>query len=406
MEGLPLHGVRVCDFTWVWAGPYCTKMLADLGAEIIRIESLRRVDIVRQIGPWPEDNPEPHHDRAGYFNMLNRNKYSLSLDLAHPKAREIVKEIVKQSDVVSENFSARVMRKFGLEYESLSRIKPDIIMISLSGYGNRGPESGFVSYGPAQVPLTGLASLTGYPDGPPTPLGVSYGDPVGGLTGAIAVLAALHHRRRTGEGQYIDFSQQQGTVALLAQGLMEYLMNGRIWPRLGNHHEAWAPHGVYRCAGEDRWIAIAVTNQEEWEALCYRIERPDLLDDPRFATALDRWQNQADLDAIIGAWTVDQDDKTLSEVLQAAGVPASSSNTVADLIADDHLAARGFFVEDTHPAVGTRLIAGIPTRLSETPGRIYKSAPLLGEDTERVLKDLLKMTDAQIQQLVDEQVLY
>ena len=248
--------------------------------------------------------------------------------------------------------------------------------------------------------------MTGFPDGPPTPLGVSYGDPVGGMTGAIAVLAALHHRRRTGEGQYIDFSQQQGTVALLAQGLMEYLMNGRIWPRMGNHHEAWAPHNVYRCAGEDRWIAIAVTNEDEWQALGRAMGRPDLIADARFATGLDRWMNQDELDAMISAWATDQDDKTLSEQLQAVGVPAASSNSVADLIADDHLAERRFFVEDTHPEVGTRTIAGIPTRLSETPGRIYKTAPLLGEDTDRILKGLLKMTDAEIQELIDEQVVY
>jgi benzylsuccinate CoA-transferase BbsF subunit len=403
---MPLSGIKILDLTSVVVGPAATLRLADLGAEIIKIESLKRIDIVRQIGPWPEDDPDPHHDKAGYFNMLNRNKYSISLDMAQPRAQELARELIKQSDVVSENFSARVMRKFGLDYDSVRRIKPDVIMISLSGYGNQGPESGFVSYGPAQVPLTGLASLTGFPDGPPTPLGVSYGDPVGGLTGAIAVLAALHHRRRTGEGQYIDFSQQQGTVALLAQGLMEYLMNGRVWPRMGNRHEAWAPHNVYRCAGEDRWIAIAVTNEEEWRTLCDQLGLPDLAADPRFASTLDRWHNQDALDPIISAWTADQDDKALMEQLQAAGVPAASSYTTADLVDDYHLASRGFFVADTHPVVGPRTIAGIPTRLSETPGRIYKSAPRLGEDTERVLKDLLKLTDAQIQELIDAKVVY
>src|SRR5215207_7773483 len=243
----PLEGVRVCDFTWVWAGPFCTLQLAHLGADVIKIESTKRVDTVR--GFVPADDV-PGVNRAGYFNQYNQGKRSLQLDLSTEEGREIAKRLVAESDVVAENYSAEVMKRLGLDYESLKQIKPDIVMISLSGYGATGPLSPYISYGPAQVPMSGLSSLTGYAGGPPSEVGVSYGDPNGGAHGAVAILAALWHRARTGEGQYIDQSQWESAIAVLGEGIMDQVMNGAQPERMGNRDQWNVPQGVYRCAGE------------------------------------------------------------------------------------------------------------------------------------------------------------
>ena len=220
----PLEGIRVADFTWVWAGPFCTLQLAYLGAEVIRVESSQRTCVTRLLPPWPDGRPGVN--RSGYFNQYNQGKLSLALDLKHPDAVAVAKDLVSRSDVVCENFAAGVMERMGLGYEELRRIKPDIVMIALSGYGATGPEREFVSYGPAQVPLSGMSSVTGYAGWPPMHVGVSYGDPTAGLHGAVALLAALLHRARTGEGQYIDLSQQETSIAVLAEGILEQTLRG------------------------------------------------------------------------------------------------------------------------------------------------------------------------------------
>src|SRR3712207_1891516 len=256
----PLEGIRVCDFTWVWAGPFCTLQLAHLGADVIKIESSKRLDTVR--GFVPADDV-PGINRAGYFNQYNQGKRSIQLDLTTEEGREIAKRLAAESDVVTENFSAGVMRRMGLDYDSLRRIKPDIIMISLSGYGATGPLSPYISYGPAQVPMSGLASLTGYAGGPPNEVGVSFGDPNGGIHGTVAILAALWHRQRTGEGQYIDQSQWESAIAILPEGIMAQVMNGRQPERMGNRSPAMAPHGIFRTAREDGGVLIPCRPDEE-----------------------------------------------------------------------------------------------------------------------------------------------
>lgn len=398
----PLEGVRVCDFTWVWAGPFCTLQLAHLGADVIKIETTKRLDTVR--GLVPADN-QPGINRAGYFNQYNQGKRSLQLDLGTPEGKEIALKLVAASDVVAENFSASVMNRLGLGYEQLKQVKPDIVMISLSGYGGSGPLSPYISYGPAQVPMSGLSSLTGYVGGPPSEVGVSYGDPNGGIHGTVAILAALWHRQRTGEGQYIDQSQWESAIAVLPEGIMAQVMNGAQPERMGNRHVMLAPHGTFRCAGDDMWVSIVCGSDEEFAALCRVMDQPELAADPRFATATARKQNEDALDAAITGWTVERDRWEITRELQAAGVAAYPSMTSADLISDPHLRGRGIFVELEHAEVGTRTHVGIPWKFSDAPNTVDHAAPLLGQHTDEVLREVLHYSDEEIAALRERGVL-
>jgi len=402
VEG-PLTGVRVADFTWVWAGPFCTMQLAHLGAEVIRVESARRVCLLRNLPPWPEG--KPGINRSGYFNQYNQGKRSITLDLSRPEAAEIAKNLVAASDVAAENFAAGVIERLGLGYEALKRVKEEIIMISMSGYGQTGPESGYVSYGPAQVPLAGMSSLTGYAGWQPMHVGMSYGDPNAGRHAAFAVLAALLYRERTGKGQYIDMSQWESTMALLGEGLMDYAMNGTQPPRSGSRDPWMAPHGIFRCDGEDQWLSIACGSDGEWRALCGAMGRPELADDPRFQTLAGRKANEDALEPIVEGWTSTQDPMAATELLQAAGVAAFPPMVNYMLDADPHLAERGFWVEKEHPEVGALRHAGIPWRMSETPCEVWRAAPTLGQDNEYVFGEVLGMSGKQIADLAERGVI-
>jgi benzylsuccinate CoA-transferase BbsF subunit len=400
----PLAGVRVADFTWVWAGPYSTLQLAHLGAEVIRVETGTRVCVTRLLPPWPDG--QPGVNRSGYFNQYNQGKLSLALDLKQPRGLEIAKELVAKSDVVCENFAAGVMDRMGLGYEVLRQIRQDVIMISLSGYGASGPESQYVSYGPAQVPLSGMSSVTGYRDWPPMHVGISYGDPNGGLHGAFAVLAALYHRGRSGQGQYIDLSQQETTISVLAEAVLEYSMNGTQPARDGNRDPQMSPHGVFRCSGEERWVAIAVRGDEEWGRLAEIIGQPALATDERFARLASRKQNEDELEAIVGEWTAGRGAEEITRLLQARGIAAFTSMSNRDLAEDAHLLGRDFFVRLPHPEVGARQHIGIPWRYSRTAVAVRRAAPCLGQDSDYVMKDLLGYSDAEIAQLREAAVLY
>jgi benzylsuccinate CoA-transferase BbsF subunit len=400
----PLDGIRVADFTWVWAGPTCTMQLAHMGAEVIRMESMRRVCTLRMLPPWAEN--QIGINRSGYFNQYNQGKRSVQLDISKPEGVEIAKQIVAMSDVAVENFASNVIDRLGLGYEELRKIKPDLVMISMSGYGRGGPESGFVSYGPAQVPLSGMSQLTGYTGWQPMHVGMSYGDPNAGLHAAFAVLSALFYRERTGKGQYIDMSQQESTIGVLGEAFMEYGMNGEAPPRNGNRVHNMAPHGVFMAAGEDRWLSIAIASDDEWRTLCEVMERPDLADDPRFRTLADRKANEDDLETEIMTWTLTQDPLEATERLEAAGIAASPPLKNSELAEDPHLAARSFFVEKEHPEVGVRQHAGIPWRMSDTPCEVRRAAPVLGQDNDYVYGELLGMSADQIADLKARQVIY
>jgi benzylsuccinate CoA-transferase BbsF subunit len=406
MAAPPLAGIRVADFTWVWAGPYCTLQLGYLGAEVIRVETRTRLCVTRHMVPMADGKAGPN--RSGYFNQYNQGKSSVSINLHSAEGRAVAKRLALASDVVTNNFAAGVMDRLGLGYEELRKSKPDIIMITMSGFGETGPLHEYVAYGPAQVPLSGLSALTGYKGGPPLHVGFSYGDPNGGIHGAFAVLAALYHRARTGEGQNIDLSQWEASVAMVAEGVLEYQMTGEEPERMGNRDHWMAPHGVFRTKDMaekvggrdiDMWVSIAVQDDDQWRKLAAAIGRPELGTAPRFATFQARKQNEDELEAIITQWTSQRYAREAEGALQEAGVPAAIASTNKDLFEDPQLGGRNFFVELEHPEVGVRRHTGPPWHMDRTPSEVKKPAPILGQDTDDVMTRVLGYTDEEVAKL-------
>jgi crotonobetainyl-CoA:carnitine CoA-transferase CaiB-like acyl-CoA transferase len=402
---LPLAGVRVADFSWVWAGPFGALQLAHLGAEVIKIESHTRLDLARRLLYYPK-GMEPGVNRCALFNQWGQGKKSLLLNLTTPRGRDLAKELVSKSDVVLQNFATGVMDQLGLGYDELRRVKPDIIMASISGYGQTGPQRNYMAYGPAIPPLTGLSSITGYEGGPPEEVGMAYGDPTSGIHAAAAICAALVARRRTGQGQHIDVSLWQAVAVLVAEGWMDYAMNATQPPRRGNRDPWMAPHNCYRCAGEDEWVTIACGTDGEWAGLCRAMGQPELATDPRFGSAADRKANEEELDRVLSAWTATRKKWDVTHQLQEAGVAAFPSMSGKDLIEDPHLNARGFFERLAHPEVGTRTHMGIPWLFNHAPNGVRWPAPLLGQDTDQVMGEVLGYDAHAIARLKDEQVLY
>lgn len=400
----PLDGVRVADFTWVWAGPTCTLQLAHMGAEVIRMESMRRVCTLRMLPPFA--GGQMGVNRSGYFNQYNQGKRSIQLDISKTEGVEIAKKIVAISDVAAENFAGGVSKRLGLGYDELSKVRADLIMISMAGYGQTGPDARYVSYGPAQVPLSGMSSLTGYAGWQPMHVGMSYGDPNAGLHAAFTVLSALLYRERTGHGQYIDMSQWEATMSVLGEAFVGYAMTGTQSPRNGNRVDHMAPHGLFRCEGEDRWVSIACGTDMEWSSLCEAMSQPELARDARFLTLTDRKANEDELEAIVEQWTILRDPFEVTRQLQAVSVAAFTPLVNRDLADDEHLNARGFFVEKEHPEVGTRKHAGIPWRMSGTPCEIQSAAPVIGQDNDYVFGELLGMSVQQIADLKERQIIY
>jgi crotonobetainyl-CoA:carnitine CoA-transferase CaiB-like acyl-CoA transferase len=394
----PLTGVRVLDFTWVWQGPFCTLQLAHLGAEILRIESIRRLDINRAIPPFAER--QHGRNRAGSFNQWNQGKRSIRLNLEMPEAVAIAKSLAGHCDLVVENFAPGVMARMGLGYEVLREVKPDIIMLSLSGYGQSGPYSRFVSYGGLLGAQSGLFSVSGYESGQPGETGITYGDPNSGAFGAYAAMAALIHRARTGEGQHVDVSLWEALEMVLPEAWLEFAMNDHE-PDVHANRDRWmAPHNCYKSRGDaEQWVTIAVGNEREWRALCEVLGQPALASDPRFASASLRKQHEDELDSIITQWTSERDRWEVTEMLQRAGVAAMPTLSNRDLALDVHLRERGFLVELDHPEVGRRTHAGIPWTMSHTRCHVRKPAPLFGADTEQVLTELLGYSATRIEML-------
>ena len=402
---LPLEGLRVADFSWVWAGPYCTMHLAYLGAEVIKIESHAHLDLMRRL-PIAPRGVKPGFDASGPFNQWNQGKKSIRLNLGKAEGIALAKELIQQSDVVIDNFATGVMDGMGLGYEELKKLKPDVIVVSISGYGHTGPLKEYMGYGPAIPPLTGLSALTGYHHGPPQELGVSIGDPNAGITAAAAICAALAARKRTGCGQYIDVALWSAATVLAAEGWMEYAMNGTEPPRQGNRDVWMAPHNCFRCRGADAWVAIACGSEEEWQALCRVMDQPQLVADPRFRTARDRKAHEDELEQLITAWTIQHDRWEITQRLQAVGVAAFPSMSSKDLVEDAQLNGRGFFARLPHPEVGVQTHTGIPWILTNAPNGVRSPAPLLGQHTNEVLRDVLGCTDGDIVRLREQEVLY
>jgi len=403
MERLPLHGVRVLDLSRVWAGPYCTRLLADMGAEVIKVEAPGSWDLLRSLSLLP-GTEERVYNKSHYFNHYNRNKYGCAIDCAHPKGLDLTLRLVARCDVVIENYRADVLESLGLTYDALRAAKEDVILVSMPSHGLWGPDAHRIGYGTHIEQLSGLVSVSGYPDGPPQRSSVSYGDPVAGATAAAATIAALLHRRMTGRGQHIEVAQIEAMLSFAGELYLEYGMTGAEPPRLANKHRSMAPHGTYRCAGKDSWVAIAVGTDAEFASLCEVIGQPALAQDARFADVVSRHHHQDELDAIVSEWTATVSHHDAASQLQAAGVSAAPVLTIPELVVDPHLRERGFWEEQTHREAGTWTMDGPAWRFDLTPAHIRLPAPCFAEHNDYVLRELLGLSEDEVVELEREGV--
>ncbi len=378
-----LHGIRILDFTWVLAGPYATRILADFGAEVIKVQPL-----------LPE--AEETAFIKGYYNTWNRNKLGITLNLNKPQGVAIARKLVSISDAVVENFTPRVMTNWGLDYESLKKLKQDIIMLSMSTMGNTGPWRDYVGFGPTVQAFSGITYLTSFPDKPPLGLGYAYADHVAGLMAVLALLGALEYRRRTGEGQFIDVSQVEAMASLLGDAILDYTRNGKTVEPVGNSSTHAAPHGAYRCRGDDRWCAITVFTDEEWQGFKRALGNPNWAEDSRFATLSGRLGNADELNGLVEEWTRQHSTEEVMTRLQEQEVAAGVVQDASDLANDPQLKQRGFFVELDHPELGKTISDATPIRLSGTPAKYHRAAPTPGQDNDYVYKQLLGMSESEV----------
>jgi crotonobetainyl-CoA:carnitine CoA-transferase CaiB-like acyl-CoA transferase len=410
-----LAGLRVLELTVAWAGPFCGKLLAGYGAQVIKIEAPHRPDLHRGslqptpggAGTYPQNDPGEHPwNRAGLFNERHRNKLGLSLDLAAPEGKAILEKLVALADVLLVNFRARMLDNLGLDYPVLQEINPQLILVLMPGFGVTGPYKDLSAFGTTIEAITGATELTGYPDDLPLMSGITWPDPVSGLLAAGAILAALRERGRTGHGRLIELSQMEVAVGFLGAPILDYAVNGRLQGRAGNRHNVMAPHGVYRCRGEDEWLALSIWTDAQWRALAGALGGPELASAPRFATRTARLRRRDELDARVEAWTREQDRDEAAERLRAAGVPAAPVRRHAELMADAHLAARRFFETVAHPETGSfpyQAMAGF--RLERTPGHADRPAPMFGQHNDYVLRELLGLDAAEVADLAGRQVI-
>ncbi len=396
------EGIKVADFTWVGVGPITIKNLADHGATVVHIESHTHLDTLRMTPPFKDGIAGV--DRSAFMADYNTNKYGVSLDINTPKGLEIARDLILWSDVVAESFSPRAMGKWGLDYESISKIKPDIIYYSASQQGHGGPHSGFIGFGMMMASLSGYAHLTGWPDRDPAPPYGAYTDFISPFFGAAALVAALDHKRKTGVGQHLDLSQLECGLQLIAPVQMDYVLNRHEMKRDGNRDPRAAPHNAYPCLGEDSWCAIAVFTEEEWTSLCMVMDKPEWARDPRFENLEARKANEDELDRLIGEWTRVCEAQEVMEALQSVGVPAGVVLSAEGQFNDPQVKYRGFFKHLEHEVIGRHAYDGFSFELSRTPGNLA-AAPTLGQHNEYVYKEILGMTDEEIGDLIAEGVI-
>jgi len=400
-----LSGVRIADFSWIGAGSYTTKMLADLGAEVIKIESSVYLDLLRTSRPFKDGKPGVN--RSGYFADRNATKRSITINMKEARGREIARALIAKSDVVCNNFAPGVMDRWGVGYDDIVPVKPDIVFISMSMQGATGPEKDYIGYGMTMTALTGLQYLTGLPDRVPAGTGTNFPDHIPNpCHAAFAIVAALVHRRRTGEGQFIDLAQTEPTLALLGPAFVDAAVNGHEQTRTGNAHECFAPHGVYPCSGEDRWIALSVETDEHWQALVEVLGRPATLLEPAWASALARLNARERIDASIVERTRGRDAGELMNALQARGVPSGVVHDARGILhGDEQLRFRGHFLRLEHPEMGETVYNGEPFRFSDAAVGPLRAAPLLGEHTLEICTQLLGMPADEVEALQAQGVL-
>ncbi len=397
---LPLTGVRIVEMGQLIAIPHAMKLLGDMGAQIIRIESCARLDNYRTSSFYKNRSDGRHWDRAANFYEQNRNKYSLTLELNDEDCIDALRELVSISDVFGENFTPRVMRNFNLEYEDLRQIRPDIIMVSSTGYGYTGPWADYGAIGYTTEATSGLSHISGYKDGPPVLPEIPYADYTAAEHTAFAIMAALAYRARTGKGQFIDISQSETLTSTIPEAIMDYTVNGRIPERLGNQDTLMSPHGCYPCAGDDKWIAIAVSTDEQWSAFCDVLGHPEWPADMRFTDALSRWNHRDAIDALLSKATTSHEQYALMTALQTKGVPAGAVLDGKSLLFDPHLNDRGFYeVAEHHSSTGMPPLpySSRPWKFSGTPAELRAAAPTLGQHNRFVLSELMGANAQQVE---------
>ena len=396
-------GLKILSFSWAVVGPLTMKFFADHGATVIRIETSLRPCTMRSSAPY-KDN-KPGLNRAGYFNYFNGNILSFAINMNHAKAKEITQKLVKWCDVFMENYTPGVIERWGLDYDNLKKLKPDIIMLRQSGYGSSGPYKNLPAFGMVLGPIAGIPNFIGWPGKEPLPIGVSaYTDCISPRFATAALIAALDHRDKTGKGQLLDISQFETAISFILPGLLDYVANGKEPERIGNTSPDAAPHGVYPCKGDDRWCAISVSTIEEWRALCREMDNQNLADDPQFKTFSVRKKNEEALNKIIAGWTANLTPEEVMTRLQAASVAAGIVANAKDLLNDPQLKQRNIYWPIEHPEIGMFTHLGQSFQLSKTPAQPYSPAPLLGEHTEQICTEMLGMTDEEFVGLLAEGV--
>jgi len=393
---LPLAGVKILDFMWAIAGPMATRMLADYGAEVIRVESVGHPDVCRTTRPYVDNQAGP--ENAALFHSCNTNKTMISLDLANPKTADVIFDLVRWADIVCESFSPGTIAKLGFGFDVLREVNPDLIMLSTCLMGQTGPLANFAGYGNLAAAISGFHEMTGWPDRDAAGPYSAYTDYIAPKFNASTLLAALDHRRRTGEGQYIDLSQAEAALHFLAPALLDTLVNDRVATRAGNRDDLYVPHGCYAVAGRDAWIAIAVEDDRGWKALCERLGRPELITDARFASIDDRLKNVAELDSVVMDLVAGRDGAKIETLLQAGGVACHRVQDSAAVHADLQLAARGHFVPIAGPDLNS-IIENTRSKLSRTPSEIRRDLPTLGRDNFEVLEKVLGYDGEKIAEL-------
>ncbi len=392
MKRLPLEGIRVADLTMMWAGPFATRILAEMGAEVIKIESPRAWDNIRTLIPQP-GAPDPWNS-SYYFNDYNRDKKSLTLDLADPRGRATFLRVVEQCDVVMENYRAEVLDNLGIGYEVLKQVRRDIVLVSMAGYGKTGAERGYVGFGPIIEQMSGLASMTGYgDDGVPFKTGISYGDPVAGKAAAAAVALALIRRRKTGEGAFIDLAQREVMSTLIGEAFVAASVRGEAPQHRGNRQPGYFAQGVYRCRGEEQWIAISLRTADDWRRLCAATGIVEHLG------ALAEGARADEVDRRIANWCVWRDPQDAMETVARAGVAAGRVLDTKVIHDDPHLEERGFWVDLPHPRMHAWKQPRSAWQFAEARPQPRRHAPLFGEHNEEILGGLLGMTAAEISEL-------
>ena len=389
-QDLPLKGVRVLDLSWIIAGPTATRFLAMMGAEVIKVGSARR--------------PDPS-TRGAPFQAYNQSKLYAALNISRPEGLELAMRLVSVSDIVIENFAAGVIERLGLGYDALRQAKPDIIMLSSSGTGHSGPDKDYVAYGSLLQYYTGWNAISGYPDSEPIKGGL-WADPWVGMELAMVAAAALNHRAVTGEGNYVDFSMAEALTASIPEALLDYQMNDRVPEPMGNTDHHHAPHDVYRCKGNDRWLAIAVTNHEEWRTLCGVIGRHDLSDDVALTDTKGRSEQQKRIDSAITAWSQQHEDYEAMRILQDAGIFATPYLSPQRVFTDPQLREGGFFTTLTASDGKQRDLPALGWRFEGGPEPRITAAPVLGQHNDYVYGELLGLSEEEVAQLVEAQIIY